>query len=482
MRPAMNAGAHFRLTWRAPAFVACGLVLVWLVLSRSLSAFLADTQPQAALWLDSSQPEALTNLADQALTNVAQAGSTGSEQTADGKQKTSREGVSQRLSHYVQDLAHAFSRFEAVGRNVSVARPVMPDNHEQVQAWAEAAVTADPLNARALRTLGQLAEAGDDDLQAEKFLSAAGLLSRHDSYSNFWLMRKSFNDHDYKSAVHYADILLRSNPQSSAYVVPFLAQISEDKAGAPLIKTVLADNPPWRKDFFAVLPRNVTDPRTPLDLLLSLQKSTVPPATEDLSPYIDLLVARKFYGLAYYTWLQFLSPQQLRQAGLLYNGSFETSPSGLPFDWKITPGSGVTVDIVPRSDRSDRRALLIDFQYGRVDYHSIGELVMLAPGSYEFKGAYKGRLVGPRGLKWRIVCANGTMVPDGESPMIMGFKDWQTVAFRFEVPDKDCPAQYVQLDLDARTTSEHFITGSILFDDLQIARVANTPAAASKAE
>src|SRR5205823_6234166 len=129
---------------------------------------------------------------------------------------------------------------------------------------------------------------------------------------------------------------------------------------------------------------------------------------------------------------------------------------------------------------SDKHALLVDFQYGRVDYRSVSELVMLAPGAYEFKGESKGRLVGPRGMRWRVVCANGTGTDGGESPMIMGFKDWQTVGFTFIVPDKDCPAQYVQLDLDARTTSEHFISGSILFDDLQITRVSSVPPAGGK--
>ena len=120
------------------------------------------------------------------------------------------------------------------------------------------------------------------------------------------------------------------------------------------------------------------------------------------------MIAHKFYSLAYYTWLQFLPPEELRHAGLLFNGSFEVAPSGLPFDWTITQGPGVTIDIVPRPDKSGGRALMVDFQYGRVDYHSVTELVMLAPGTYEFKGEYKGELVGPRGLKWRIACAART--------------------------------------------------------------------------
>src|SRR5690348_320923 len=85
MRPPMNLGAQVRLSSRTAIFVACGLILAWLVLSRSLAAFLADTQPGAALWLDSRQPDALISLADQALTpsGATQAASTGSEQATE---------------------------------------------------------------------------------------------------------------------------------------------------------------------------------------------------------------------------------------------------------------------------------------------------------------------------------------------------------------------------------------------------------------
>jgi tetratricopeptide (TPR) repeat protein len=483
MRPAMNIHALSLVRVRALVFTAVGIILLWLVLSRSLAAFLADTAPQAALWFDSRKPEALVNLADRALvarsdSALGDAPSQDSEDASAGSQN-----VSGKISKYLQNLTHAFSRFETIGRNLNVSRPVAPDNEPAVRMRAQTAVTNDPLNVRALRILGQLAEADSDDEDATKFMHAADDLSLHENYASYWLMRRSATTGDYKSAIYYADVLLRTNPQSSAYVVPVLAQISEDKAGATLVKALLTDNPPWRRQFISMLPNSVTDARTPLDLLLALRDSPVPPSTEEIGPYLDFLIARKFYGLAYYTWLQFLPSQELGRAGLLYNGSFEVTPSGLPFDWKITPGAGVTVDIVSPPDELGRHALLIDFQYGRVEYHSVSELVMLTPGSYEFKGEYKGKLAGPRGMKWRIVCANGTLTSGGESPMIAGVaKDWSNIGFTFTVPDKDCPAQYVRLDLDARMVSEQLISGSILFDDVQILRVTSQSTAGDKPE
>src|SRR5262249_31434709 len=120
-----------------------------------------------------------------------------------------------------------------------------------------------------------------------------------------------------------------------------------------------------------------------------------------------------------------------------------------------------------------KHALLVDFAYGRANYvHDVRQLVMLTPGTYEFKGQYKGQLVGPRGLKWRIVCESGPTLE--ESPMIIGMMpSWRTIAFTFTVPAQDCRAQYVKLDLDARTASEQLVTGSMMFDGLLIPRVAN---------
>ena len=95
---------------------------------------------------------------------------------------------------------------------------------------------------------------------------------------------------------------------------------------------------------------------------------------------------------------------------------------------------------------------------------------MLAPGSYRFQGRYKGELIGPRGLKWRVACAEDN-APIAESPMIGGeVPRWTDVDFTFTVPDAKCAAQYIRLDLDARMASEQLVTGSMMFTALTIAQ------------
>ena len=79
------------------------------------------------------------------------------------------------------------------------------------------------------------------------------------------------------------------------------------------------------------------------------------------------------------------------------------SPSGTPFDWMLSKGAGVTVQVAAKSDKPGERALHLQFGPGRVDYREVTQLIMLSPGSYQFEGKYKGDLVSERGLEWRIV-------------------------------------------------------------------------------
>jgi hypothetical protein len=168
--------------------------------------------------------------------------------------------------------------------------------------------------------------------------------------------------------------------------------------------------------------------------------------------------------------LQFLPAEQLSKVGLLYNGSFEFTPSGLSFDWMIPSGAGVTTEILPRTDADGDNALSITFEQGRVEFNGVTQLLMLAPGDYDFKGKFKGELIGRRGLKWRISCAGGS-APLAESEMMIGTNPiWKDIEFTFTVPSENCRAQQLRLDLDARMSSEQLVTGEMWIDELQISR------------
>ena len=140
------------------------------------------------------------------------------------------------------------------------------------RTWAEWALRQDPLNARALRILAQIAEHDSDNVRTEALMRGAAQRSPQESLAIFWMMRQSYRDGDYAEAIRYADILLRTRPQLANHVFPMLGALPKYPTAKGELKSDAGERiPPWRVEFFDALPRNVTDARTPLELLLSLR-------------------------------------------------------------------------------------------------------------------------------------------------------------------------------------------------------------------
>jgi hypothetical protein len=406
------------LVW-APVAV----LLVWEVMTRSLAAYLAEAEPETALKLQSGNPTSALNLAEA------------------------------RLKPFLSNPARSSTE----------------EARSEIRRLAELALRHDPLNARAFGILGQLAQRSANDEQADRFMQASARRSLHESAALYWMLIKSCQKQDFGTATRYADALLRTQPSLAPQVMPMLAKIAE--AGDINLQQLLARNPPWREAFFTLLPSNVSDPRAPLDMLLRLKATPNPPSAAELGSYLQFLISRGFHELAYYTWLQFLPPEQLSAAGYLFNGSFESAPSGLPFDWNFIQAPGVSISVAPRTDLDGRHALFMQFGPGRVNLPRIAEMIVLDPGTYLFRGEYKVDIDNDRGLEWRISCADKSTMQIGQSTVMKGTRSgWTDFEFAFTVPETDCHAQSVGLVFNARWESEQFISGSIWFDDLQIAR------------
>jgi hypothetical protein len=446
--------------WRLLLIVALAAFLIWEVITRSFAAYFADASPEMAIRLRPTDPVALLNLGESHLTRALEGSATAE---AKGLSPSSKNNDTPKNTDDPQ--AHNADITEKPTSNPSVETD--PKRLARVRSLAETSLLYDPLNARAFGILGEISQETSDDKRTKALMQAAVRRSLFQSQAVYWLMEDSYEARDYRSAMKYADIFLRTRPQVIAAVMPVLGEMAETPGANVELKRILAENPPWRSQFLASLPDSVSDARSPLDVFLSLKDTATSPTAADLRRYLDFLVAHKFYDLAYYTWLQFLPSDQVSKVGHLSNGNFELPNFAPPFDWLLTQGSGASIEIAPRPDRDGQHALFMEFGPGRVNTFGVTQMVLLTPGLYQFRGTGKIDIVSQRGLKWRVTCVNGTS-PVGESPVLDGTgTSWKDFDFTFVVPD-DCPAQYVSLVFDARSASEQFISGSAWFDDLEI--------------
>ena len=397
---------------KSVALAGLGVLLIWLVITTSFTAYLARTDPAAALRLQSDDPVALVTLAEQRL----QAG------------------------------------------EIAAAREM-----------AEAALRAHPLNADALSLLGQISDINGDRARASSFMAAAARQSLHDSVAVHWTMRERLEERDFPAALQLADALFRSRPELIDSIAPKIGPLAQEAVTRRKLIGLLATNPPWRTAFLARLCLVLPDARTMLDILLDLAGTSTPPSRAEVNIYLDFLIAQGFAGFAYYAWLQFLPAEQLAAAGLLFNGAFRDVPSGSPFDWRIALGVGAMSEFIAHPHQASPRGLKLTFGPGRVELGDIAQIVVLPAGDFHLRGRENVQLTGRRGLQWRVLCSDGTNI-GSMMPTVDTGRDWQWFELEFTVPESACPFQIVRLVFDPRRPSERMISGTAAYTAIEIVR------------
>ena len=435
---------------RIALVVLLGAALSWLVLSNTLVAYLSDAEPAFVVSAGAATPRALTILAD----------------TSVGRKIDAMRKV---------DAAAKV----APDANLDVSGSMLSD--DDIAAYAKRALAADPLNAQAIRILGQAAILSGDKVEAARLMTAALQRDVHEYRAAAWLLQDSFERGDRPGMAKYAETLLMTNGATRPYVAQVLAKLAEDAAGRKELVRLLAGNPPWRGMMLGMLPVRSPDARTVFMLLQDLKDTPNPPTPKDVSTYLTFLMTNKLYDFAYYVWLQFLPPEQLHSLGLLNNGTFETPLAGGPFDWTLAEGSGSTVKI-ETTQNPDGHALYVEFGLGRITFGGVKQTLMLGPGAYKLNGAYKGEMRAVRGLEWRVTCLAKTTAPLAATEMFTrAAPGWTPFEMIFTVPAEGCVGQTLSLVLNARLQSERILSGSLWFDDLAIAAVPVEAAAAQPA-
>ncbi len=442
--------------------VLAGVVLTFLVVTHSFVAYLADASPRTALMISSGDPVALVNFAERTMTRPKQVAITAP--PTDGKAAVPERNEQ---GNAAQPNAKARPpRPDVNGIEAELDASELAELRERV----ERALAADPTSAKAIRILGQLVDQEGDAARATSLLEAAARRSKHDSVAVFLMIRRNLDTQNWAAALFYADVLMRSRYDLVQMVTPMVVRLAETPAANPLVKKLLAANPVWRPIFMQLMLSSVTDARTPLDLYLALREAGSPPARQDLAAYFNFLIGHRFQDIAYYAWLQFLPPEQMAVAGFVFNGNFELTLSGMPFDWTLPRALEATVDVAPVPGEDGNRALRIEFGSGRVQLGEVQQRLLLGAGSYRLTGRLKGEVAGRKGTRLTIACTEQNNERIAETPMFIGQQlEWRSFETSFTVQE-GCRSQVLRIIHDARFSAEQFLSGLVWYDDIAIVR------------
>jgi hypothetical protein len=344
-----------------------------------------------------------------------------------------------------------------------------PDAAEQ---QLRAAAWANPADALIYLTLAELWELDERQRESIALVKIADELGPLRSpalirSAEFWLRQGQLD----RALARWSQ-LLRTRPGTAGQIFPVLLKLAEQPVSQPLLAPLLKEPPEWWERFFVYAARNAPRVETVTFLYQGRQRRGALPGEAEQRAYLDRLWRDRRWLEAYLAWLSGLDEAQIRVLGNVYNGGFELPPSGLGFDWRLPSVRGARAEVAPTYGMSGDRALRVRFDGQRVRFRHVLQYLYLDPGRYRLQGkARPDHLRTERGLRWVVRCA-----PEGpplaESERFLGSDQWRTFAVEFKVPETDCPAQILRLELEGRAALDFGIDGEIWFDDLAVVRLA----------
>ena len=255
-------------------------------------------------------------------------------------------------------------------------------------------------------------------------------------------------------------------------VFPTLAQLLA--ANDPSWSALAARNPAWLGDFIQAQCARGLDPALLVPLLQrrAAAGGLRPAETECVT---EKLRASERWEQAYQVWLNTLPRERLADVGYVFNGGFEHATSAAGFDWLPSRGgeraTGHAVEFASTRGAGGKRALRVSYGGKRQVVPSIVQLMALPPGRYELAGrARVDALNSVRGVQWVVRCASARSAPLlGASERFLGSYEWRDFTMDVAVPS-DCAGQALQLEPVGMHEGTTFLSGTVWFDDLSLAR------------
>jgi len=278
---------------------------------------------------------------------------------------------------------------------------------------------------------------------------------------------------DLAKGLGFIDMALSKDTLSYKLLFPVILQLLEQPESSFLIEGMLRPERTWVAPFLVYALGNTKN----FDLVRAVVARYESSQSETTQRVRDALVRRlqreNLWVDAYFDWLSFLSDEQIRHAGYVFNGDFEVSPLAGGFDWIIGKAQGVEAEINTAAGVGGSSALSVRFMGLKTPFKHVFQYMVLSPGAYSLLGKVKlDDLRAFKGVRWVVSCKEGGRTLGGTDTFV-GQSGWRGFETTFSVPSAGCPVQLIRLELVGQVALDYQATGSVYFDELIIKRLAD---------
>jgi hypothetical protein len=199
-------------------------------------------------------------------------------------------------------------------------KAISPDQRKMLIALEQKRLSDEPLDRTALVNLAVLLGLDGQNDKSNAVALRAANRSLRDVAGQATAINISLGEKNYQDALMRIDAALRARPELSKNFFPVLLSVAGVKDATGFVTDVLAKQPTWRADFMGFAAQQTDQANIFYGLLTSMRDKKVDVRDAEIRSYLMRLIDRKQFETAYFVWLDFLSPNELRKTGLVFDG------------------------------------------------------------------------------------------------------------------------------------------------------------------
>lgn len=277
-----------------------------------------------------------------------------------------------------------------------------------VGALARASLMSQPVNPRALRLSGIVAEAQAQPGRASRLMHLSNAASRRDMGTQVWLINEAARTGNAAAALEHYDIAMRANDRVSQLLFPVLTSALEQPELARRFVPYIRADAVWVAPFLNYAFANTKRPEVFADIMVRAGgfPKTAPHNGQEQA-LITQLVVQKHFAKARQTFATWHPDRTYLFRSLTFDPLNNAATSGM-FGWQTSDSPSYGATLV--QGEGSRTTELEVFANAGARAIVAGKLLFLPPGRYAFQPSYGNAVMAAGSAAiWQVQCVAGAV-------------------------------------------------------------------------